>query len=91
MKFWQKRYDNRIYNVDYDSLVNNEEVEIKRLIARLGIQWEETCLAPEKNERVITTASSQQVRRRIYRDSSKAWRKFEPYLKGIFNKLEDLN
>ena len=53
------------------------------------MDWEDACLSPQENKRAVTTASYQQVRQKIYRGSSQAWRKFEPYLDGAFVSFED--
>jgi hypothetical protein len=87
MLFWQESYGNRIYNLDYDNLTDNPEQEIRRLIAHLGLNWENTCLAPQNNKRAIKTISQQQVRETIYQGSSQVWRKYEPFLNGVFDDL----
>ena len=38
----------------------------------------------------LKAASQQQVREKVYTGSSDAWRKFEPYLNGLFDELEQL-
>ena len=81
---------NQIYHLDYDRLTVKQEVETKQLIERLGLKWEDACLSPEKNKRSVRTASKQQVRKKLYTGSSDAWRKFEPYLNGVFDEFEQL-
>ena len=88
MQFWYQSYDDRIYNLDYDKLTENQELETRLLIEYLGLDWEDACLAPQKNKRSVGTASNQQVRRKVYTGSSEAWRKYEPFLHGIFDELE---
>ncbi|MGB8623807.1 MAG: tetratricopeptide repeat protein [Paracoccaceae bacterium] len=87
MEFWGKDYSDRIYELDYERLANNQEDETRKLIAFAGLKWEDACLAPQKNKRSVSTASQQQVRREVYRGSSSQWRKFEPYLEGAFDRL----
>ena len=87
MEFWQSRYNNKIYNLDYDELTKNHKIEIKQLIKYLELEWEETCLLPEKNKRRVRTASSQQVREKIYKGSSENWLKFDHLLNGAFDSL----
>ena len=87
MRYWDKRYHQRIYHLDYDQLTRDQEQETRKLLDQLGLEWEEACLFPERNERSSKTASSQQVRRKVYRDSSEQWKIYEPYLKDAFNKL----
>mgnify|MGYP002829267592 CR=1 FL=1 len=90
MKFWQSSYSDRIYNLSYENLTNNQENETMKLIKHLGLGWEEVCLSPHKNERSINTASQLQVRQKIYKGSSEAWLKYKLFLNGAFDNLESL-
>jgi hypothetical protein len=87
MRFWSQSYCDRIYNLDYDKLVEDQKAETQNLIRYLELNWEDACLAPEKNMRSVRTASQQQVRKKVYKGSSEAWRRFEPFLDGIFDGL----
>jgi hypothetical protein len=87
MKFWQSVYSNRIYNLNYESLTTDQENETRKLVTHLNLPWENACLSPHRNKRSVRTASQQQVRERIYKGSSQAWRKYEPYLNGAFDSL----
>jgi tetratricopeptide (TPR) repeat protein len=87
MKFWDDLYPDRIYHLDYDRLTVEQELETKQLLEHLGLDWEDDCLSPHKNKRSVRTASQQQVREKIYSGSSETWRKFEPYLNGVFDEF----
>ena len=89
MTFWENLYPNRIYQLDYDKLTIEQEKETRKLIDYLGLDWESACLSPHKNERNVRTASNQQVRKKIYKGSSKGWHKFEPFLKNVFEDLKN--
>lgn len=91
MDFWKNEFPNGIYEVDYDQLTTNPEPNIRALISHLGLDWEDACLAPHKNQRIILTASREQVKERIYTGSSQAWKKFEPFLNGAFDELYTRN
>ena len=88
MHFWSQSYSDRIYNLDYDKLTEDQEPEIRRLIGYLGLKWEDACLTPQNNKRSVKTASQQQVRQKVYKGSSQAWRKYEPFVDGAFDGLE---
>jgi tetratricopeptide (TPR) repeat protein len=88
MHFWSQTYDDRIYNLDYDKLTEDQEPETRRLIEYLGLNWEDACLSPQNNKRSVKTASQQQVRKKVYKGSSQAWRKYESFLNGVFDELE---
>ena len=87
MQFWQSEYGHRIYSLDYERLTQDQEQETKKLIKYLGLTWENRCLSPQENKRSVMTASQQQVRKRVYKGSSKAWEKYKSYLIGAFDDL----
>ena len=87
MNLWHSDYRDRIYDLNYENLTTDQENETKRLIKNLGLDWEEECLSPHNNKRIVRTSSQQQVRKQVYQGSSKAWREYEPYLDGILDSL----
>ena len=87
MAFWDQHYGRHIYQLDYDKLTIEQELETRKLIKHLELGWEDACLSPQDNKRSVSTASQQQVREKVYKGSSQAWRKFEPYLNGAFDEL----
>ena len=87
IEFWDQQYSGHIYHLDYDNLTLEQELETKRLIEHLELDWEDSCLSPQENKRSVRTASQQQVRQKVYTGSSQAWRKFEPYLDGALDSL----
>ena len=88
MSFWRKNYQDKIYELDYDELVKNQEYETKRLIDHIGLDWQEECLKPQYNKRFISTNSSDQIRQKLYQGSSQKWKKFKPYLNGKLDRLD---
>ena len=89
LEFWGKRLSNRIYNIDYELLTVNQESETRQLIEYLGLVWDENCLLPQNNMRSVATASNLQVRQKVYQGSSEQWKKYELYLNGAFDYLDD--
>ena len=87
MNFWINSTNCKIYHVDYELLVKNQEKETKKLINYLEINWEDSCLSPHKNKRTVDTASNTQIRKKVYINSSQKWKKFKPFLKGKLDKL----
>ena len=88
MSFWYKHYGERIYTLSYEELTENQEVETRKLLKHLGLNWENDCLSPHNNDRSVHTASKLQVRQKIYRGSSEAWRHYEEYLDDVFKELK---
>jgi hypothetical protein len=70
----------RIHRVFYERMVDDTEAEVRRLLEHCGLPFEEACLAFHQTERAVRTASSEQVRRPIYREGTEGWKAFEPWL-----------
>lgn len=80
----------RVYHLDYEKLTADPDVEIRALVDHLELGWEESCLEYEKNTRSVKTASTVQVRKKIYQGSSQEWRKYEHFLEKSFVNLQDV-
>ena len=90
--FWYRQYERmmehwrrvlppeRFTEVQYETLVADREAESRRLISFLGLEWDDACLAPERNARAVKTASIWQVRQPVYKTSVERWRRYEPWL-----------
>jgi tetratricopeptide (TPR) repeat protein len=76
----------RLLEVDYESLTADPVPQTMRMIAHIGLEWDDRCLEPEKNPRRVKTESRWQVRQPIYRTAVERWRNYEPYL-GALAKL----
>jgi len=70
----------RVHRVIYESLVADTENEVRRLLDYCGLPFEPACLDFYKNDRPVSTASSEQVRSPIYRSGLEHWRNYEPWL-----------
>jgi len=69
-----------IHRVIYEQMVEDTEVEIRDLLAYCGLPFAASCLRFFENSRAVRTASSQQVRKPIFREGLDQWRHFEPWL-----------
>jgi tetratricopeptide (TPR) repeat protein len=80
----------QIHRVAYESMVENTETEVRRLLDYCGLPFEEACLRFHENERAVRTASSEQVRRPIFREGIDQWRNYEPWLGPLKASLGDV-
>ncbi|MFL2887090.1 MAG: sulfotransferase [Candidatus Pelagibacter sp.] len=87
MKFWKKKYPKNIININYEEFVGNSENNIRKLFQNLELNWENDLLNFYKNKRPVETSSFQQVRRKIYKNSSEEWKKYKNYLKPMMEVL----
>ena len=70
----------RVHRVIYERMIDDTEAEVRALLDYCGLEFEPACLEFYKTERAVRTASSEQVRRPIYRDSTDDWRRYEAHL-----------
>ena len=70
----------RVHRVFYEDLVAEPEREVRRLLDFCGVPFEDATLRFHDNRRAVRTASSEQVRRPLFREGLDNWRPFEPWL-----------
>lgn len=80
----------RVHRVIHEDLVENTEVEVRRLLEAMGLNFEPACLHFHETERAVRTASSEQVRQPIFRTGNDAWRPFADRLGPLCAALGDV-
>ncbi|MGD0192819.1 MAG: sulfotransferase [Rhizomicrobium sp.] len=70
----------RMLEVDYETLTASPEQEIRRIVGYVGLDWDDACLRPQDNTRIVRTPSRWQVRQPINTSSVGRWRRYEPWL-----------
>jgi hypothetical protein len=61
-------------------MVADTDARVRALLQALGLPFEPACLRFWETERAVQTASSEQVRRPIFREGVDQWRDFDPFL-----------
>ena len=89
MKFWHKLLPNYIYDIKYEDLINNQEVQTKSLIEACGLKWNDNCLNFHQNKKPIKTLSVSQARQKIYKTSLKLSENYKLELKELFSLLSE--
>jgi len=80
MAHWRSLYPDSILQVNYEDVVDELEPQVRRMLDFLGLEFEPACVAFHRTRRSVRTASSEQVRKPIYRTGMAQWRNFEPWL-----------
>ncbi len=88
-RHWRSRLGERLVEVDYEALVSDQEGQTRRLLERLGLDFEPACLAFDRNEAASATASSVQVREKVHTRSVQRWKHFERQLQPLRHFLEN--
>lgn len=79
----------RFLEIDYETLVNDQETVSWQLLAHAGLEWDDACLHFERNPQPTLTASAAQVRQPIYRSSVGLWRRYERELAPLRRHFEN--
>src|SRR5262249_20002108 len=66
--------------VQYEAVVENIEAEARRILDYCGLAWDPSCIAFHQTDRLVRTASVDQVRQPLYRTSLQRWRRSEAQL-----------
>src|SRR5271165_1324283 len=90
MAHWEEALPGRILRIQHESLVDDLEANVRRLLEFCELKFEPGCLEFYKTERTVHSASSEQVRRPIYRDGIDQWRHYEPWLGSMKEALGPL-
>jgi tetratricopeptide (TPR) repeat protein len=88
MAWWDQALPGRVLRVDHEALVMNQEAETRRLLEYCGLPWDEVCLRFHETRRAVNTASSEQVRRPLYRDALGGWRRYARHLTDLEAQLQ---
>ena len=80
MKHWHRVLPGKVLDVHYEETVTDLETQVRRILAHCGLPFEDACVRFHENPRAVKTASSEQVRRPIYKDALGHWRHFERHL-----------
>ena len=89
MAFWHDRLPGRIFDVSYEDLVRDPGTRIRRLLHACRLPWDEACLAPERSDAAVATASTLQVRKPINSGGIDAWKRYEAQLAPLRELLEE--
>jgi tetratricopeptide (TPR) repeat protein len=87
MTHWKSVLTTPIYELNYENLVLNQEMETRKLLDHCGLDWQEECLQFHKTDRTVATASHDQVRQPLYVSSIGRWRAYEKHLSPLFDAL----
>jgi tetratricopeptide (TPR) repeat protein len=80
MRHWDEVLPGRILRVEHEAIVADLDGSVRRILDFCGLKFEPACLEFHKTERSIRTASSEQVRRPLYREGLDQWKKYERWL-----------
>ena len=92
MAHWRKILPaDRFLEVNYEDVVEDLEREARRMITFIGLtKWSPSVLDFHKTKRVVRTASVNQVRQPVFKNSVGRWKPYAPQLKTLTKALGPL-
>jgi tetratricopeptide (TPR) repeat protein len=90
MRHWDAVLPGKILRVQHESVVEDLEGNVRRMLEFLELPFEAACLEFYRTERSVRTASSEQVRQPIYKEGTEQWRNFEPWLEPLKSALGEV-
>lgn len=90
MRHWNEVFPGLIFENRYETLVEDQEAQSRRLIDYLGLPWDDACLRFFDRDGSVNTPSRWQVRQPIYKSSVKRWKNYKNEIQPLIQSLGDL-
>lgn len=85
---WQSVLGERLIEVNYEEVVTDQEVQTRRLLDKLGLEFEQDCMNFEMNPTSSASASTLQVREKVHTRSVHKWKYFAEVLNPLKEYLD---
>jgi len=85
---WKQIAPERLLVVQYEDLVSDIDVNIRRILDFCDLEWHRDCERYFEKHRRIGTASFNQANKPVYRSSVEKWRAYEAHLKPLIEALQ---
>jgi tetratricopeptide (TPR) repeat protein len=89
MRHWNAALPGYILKIQHEDVVDDLEGSVRRILDFCDLPFESACLEFHKTARSVRTASSEQVRQPIFRESLEQWKNYEPWLGPLKEALGD--
>lgn len=89
MRHWDDVLPGRVLRVRHEDVVDDLEIQVRRMLEHVGVAFEPECLTFHATRRSVRTPSSEQVRRPIARAGVEQWRHYAPWLAPLQDALGD--
>mmetsp|Transcript_2786 Transcript_2786/g.7652 ORF Transcript_2786/g.7652 Transcript_2786/m.7652 type:complete len:709 (-) Transcript_2786:299-2425(-) len=83
MDHWDEQLPGRVTHVRYEDMVHDMPGVARKIIEATGLEWDDSILDFHKKKHAVNTLSTTQVRKGVYKDGLKAWKRYESHLKPL--------
>ncbi len=87
MKFWQKEFPKKIFQLNYETLVQNPKDQIEKVINFCGLEWDGNVMSHHKSSRVIRTLSFDQANKPISKKVSNSIKNYKSMIGDLIKEF----
>tara|TARA_Y100000389_G_scaffold112007_1_gene109049 strand:- start:426 stop:827 length:402 start_codon:yes stop_codon:yes gene_type:complete len=88
MNHWENVLPNKILRVNNEDIIDNVEIQVRRILEFLELPFEQSCVSFHETNRSVRTASSEQVRQPINKKGMGRWKPYAKHLKPLISVLD---
>jgi tetratricopeptide (TPR) repeat protein len=85
MHHWEQVFPGEILTINYEDVIDDLEGSARKMLAYIGVEWEQQVVKFNELKRTVKTASVWQVRQPIYKSSKAKWKNYQKYLAPLLN------
>lgn len=89
--FWRGELPSGLYELSYERLVGDMRETVAGLLKHVGLPWDDACLAFDKQEKEVVTASMNQIRQGLFSSAVGRWQKYGELLNPLISELQSCN
>ena len=88
MEYWKSVVpEGTIIDVEYERLVEDPEIQSRRMLDAIGLEWDPVVLEFYRKKGVVRTASVAQTRQKIYKSSRARWMNYAQHLGPLVSEI----
>ena len=88
MNHWDRVLPNKILRVNNEDVIDDLDGQVNRILDFLELPFEEECISFHETDRLVRTASSEQVRQPINKKGMGRWKPYAKHLKPLLESLD---
>ena len=87
MNFWQKEFPKNIFNLNYETLVENPKNQIEKILYFCDLEWDENVMSHHKSSRIIRTLSFDQANKPISKKVSNTIKNYKSMIGDLIKEF----
>ena len=87
MKFWQKEFPKNIFNLKYETLIENPKDQIEKILNFCDLEWDENVMSHHKSSRIIRTLSFDQANKPISKKISNTIKNYKSMIGDLIKEF----